>query len=299
MGLSAVFHEDLRADTRGMRTVKVSGAVLLLALAAGAIWVQPAVAATPSSGEGTRLVVCVENGSGDISLKGDKPCGKGHRKAVLRLSGPQGTVGPQGETGAMGATGPTGPQGAPGPQGNPGAPGATGATGPQGTTGAVGPQFPSYYGSFYDTTTQTNPVASTAMSVTLNEVTDGQNGVVANGISVVNGSRITPANAGVYNIQFSIQVDKTDSGDDDIDIWLAKNGSNVSWSNTQQTLSGTGTQKFVAAWNFVAEAAEGDYFELKWSSPDTGMRLLTTVAANSPSRPGVPSVILTVTYVGA
>ena len=285
-----------------MRKVKVSGAVVLLALAAGALWVQPAGAATASGGERPRLVLCVERSTGDISIKGDRPCGKGHRKVVLRLSGPQGAPGPQGNpgaTGATGATGPTGPQGVPGPQGNPGATGATGATGPQGATGAMGPQFPSYYGSFYDTTTQTNPVASTAMSVTLNEVTDGQNGVVANGVSVVNGSRITLANAGVYDIQFSIQVDKTDAGDDDIDLWLAKNGNNVSWSNTQQTLSGTGTQKFVAAWNFVVEAATGDYFELKWSSADTGMRLLTTVAANSPSRPGVPSVILTVTYVGA
>ena len=284
-----------------MRTVKVSGAVVLLALAASALWAQSAAAATSAASERARLVVCVERGSGDISLKGDKPCDKGHRKVVVHLGGPQGVPGPQGEPGAIGATGatgPIGPQGVPGPQGNPGATGATGATGPQGATGAVGPQFPSYYGSFYDTTTQTNPIASTAMSVTLNEVTDGQNGVVANGVSVANGSRITMANAGVYDIQFSIQVDKTDGGDDDIDIWLAKNGSNVSWSNTQQTLSGTGTQKFVAAWNFVVEAAAGDYFELKWSSADTGMRLTTTVAANSPSRLGVPSVILTVTYVG-
>lgn len=276
--------------------------MLLLALAASALIAMPAQAADTATLHRTKLVVCVEKGTGNISLKGDKPCGKGHRKVVLSLHGPPGPAGPQGAPGATGATGPqgaTGAEGSAGPQGNPGATGATGATGPQGATGATGPQFPSYYGSFYDTTTQTNPVANTAMSVTFNEVTDGQNGVVANGVSVTNGSRITVANAGIYDIQFSIQVDKTDSGDDDIDIWLAKNGSNFSWTNTQQTLSGTGTQKFVAAWNFVVEAAAGDYFELKWSSPDTAMRLLSQVAANSPSRPGVPSVILTVSYVGA
>lgn len=74
--------------------------------------------------------------------------------------------------------------------------------------------------------------------MTFNEVTDGLNGVIANGVSVVSGSRITLANAGIYNIQFSAQIDKSDAGNDDIDIWLAKNGANVSWTNTSQTLVG-------------------------------------------------------------
>jgi len=73
----------------------------------------------------------------------------------------------------------------------------------------------------------------------------------------------------------------------------------VSWTNSRQTLSGTGTEKFIAAWNFLVVAAAGDYFELKWSSADTAMQLLASIAASAPARPGVPSVILTVTYAGA
>ena len=103
----------------------------------------------------------------------------------------------------------------------------------------------------------------------------------------------------MYNIQFAAQIDKTDAGDDEIDIWLAKNGTNVSWTNSRQTLSGTTTQKFIAAWNYMVVASAGDYFEIKWSSADTGMQLLAAVASSGPARPGIASVFLTVTYAGA
>jgi hypothetical protein len=133
--------------------------------------------------------------------------------------------------------------------------------------------------------------------MTLNEVTDGVNGVIANGVSVVSSSRITMANAGVYDIQFSAQIDKSDSGNDEIDIWLAKNGANLSWTNTKQTLVGATEEKYIAAWNFVVSAAAGDYFELMWSSADVNMQIVTVPASVSPARPGVPSLLVTVTQV--
>jgi hypothetical protein len=133
--------------------------------------------------------------------------------------------------------------------------------------------------------------------MTLNEVTDGQNGAISRGVSVVSGTRITIANAGIYDIQFSAQIDKTDGGNDDIDIWLAKNGQNLSWTNTRQTLVGTTTEKYVAAWNFVVQASASDYFELMWSSADVDMRILAQVAETGPDRPGIPSLIVTVTQV--
>lgn len=238
--------------------------------------------------------ICVDRSSSALYLPTSKKCRSRDSSVYFQVRGATGATGTQGLTGAtgpQGATGATGPQGPAGPQGNAGATGATGATGP------AGPAFTGYLGSFYDTTTQTNPVASVARPMTLNEVTDGQNGAIARGITVVNGSRVTMAHAGFYNIQFSAQIDKTDGGNDDIDIWLAKNGQNVSWTNTQQTLVGTTTERYVAAWNFVVEAAAGDYFELMWSSADVDMRILSEVAQTSPARPGIPSLILTVTQV--
>ena len=152
----------------------------------------------------------------------------------------------------------------------------------------VGPQ--EYYGSFYSTVDQSNGGATVANKMTYN-TTD-----FSNGVSIVSNSRITMANAGVYNIQFSAQLDKTDSGDDTVQIWLQKNGSNIANSNTETTLTGN-AGKHVAAWNWFVNAAAGDYFEICWHSSDTAVFLNYIAAASSPSRPAIPSVILTVNKV--
>ena len=54
----------------------------------------------------------------------------------------------------------------------------------------------------------------------------------ASGVSIVAGSRITFAHAGLYNIQFSAQLDSTAAGNKDVHIWFKKNGTNVVRSNT-------------------------------------------------------------------
>jgi hypothetical protein len=148
-----------------------------------------------------------------------------------------------------------------------------------------------YFGSFYSTQDQASAGANQMNKMTLN-TTD-----ISNGVSIVSNSRITIANAGVYNIQFSAQFDKTDSGDDLVDIWLCKNGSNVANTNPQTTLVGN-NGKHVAAWNFFVNAAAGDYCELCWSSPDAAVFINYITAQSSPTRPAIPSVILTVNKVG-
>jgi len=147
-----------------------------------------------------------------------------------------------------------------------------------------------YYGSFYSTVDQTNGGASVTNKMTYN-TTD-----FSNGVSIVSNSRITMANAGVYNIQFSAQFDKTDSGDDTVQIWLQKNGSNIANTNTEMTLTGN-NGKHVAAWNFFVNAAANDYFEICWHSSDTAVFINYIAAASSPTRPAIPSVILTVNKV--
>lgn len=150
---------------------------------------------------------------------------------------------------------------------------------------------PVYYGSFYSTQDQASAGANQLNKMTLN-VTD-----IANGVSIVSNSQITIDNAGVYNIQFSAQYDKTDSGDDKVDIWLCKNGSSLANTNTEMVLTGN-NGKHVAAWNFFVNAAAGDYFELCWSSPDAAVFINYIAPQSSPTRPAIPSLILTVNKVG-
>ena len=148
------------------------------------------------------------------------------------------------------------------------------------------------YGSFYSNATQTNPVANTAMPMTFNNI----NG--ANGVSVTSSSRLTVAKAGVYNIQFSAQFTKTDAGTDYMEVWLSKNGTSVPWTNTRLKLAGSNVYE-VASWNFVETLGATEYVQIMWGSADLNAQIVAIPSANTTMGIDVPSVIVTVTPVGA
>jgi len=199
--------------------------------------------------------------------------------------GATGAQGPTGPTGPVGATGATGPTGANGTNGATGPTGPTGATGPAGVGGALG-----YWGSFYSTQDQIAASTTVAYPITLNN-TDPD----SNGVSVVSNSRITFAYAGVYNIEFSVQADRVSgSGTDTIDIWFRKNGTDLPESNGVITVSGgAAAAKTIAAWNYMLELVANDYVELIWRTSDIRLELIHEPAGTSPTRPAVPSVIVT------
>jgi hypothetical protein len=157
-----------------------------------------------------------------------------------------------------------------------------------GGSGGTGNTATGSYGSFYSTQTQTN-VAGTARSMSLN-VTDISNGVSISGSTSPFNTYIKVQNPGVYDIQFSAQVDKTDSGTDEVWIWIRKNGTDISDSATSIELQGNGAH-YVAAWNFFVNAAANDYFQLMWYSPDANVRLHAESAFGVV--PGIPSLIVT------
>jgi hypothetical protein len=164
------------------------------------------------------------------------------------------------------------------------------------STGGAGPFFNTAtgsYGSFYDTTTQTNPVANIPRSMSFN-TTDITNGVSISGSTSPFNTYIKTENAGVYDIQFSAQIDKTDSGADEIVIWLAKNGTALADTATTLTLTGN-NDKQVAAWNWFVNSAANDYYQIIWYSADTDLRILAETAGGG--HPGIPSVIATVNRV--
>jgi hypothetical protein len=164
------------------------------------------------------------------------------------------------------------------------------------STGGAGPFFNTAtgsYGSFYDTTTQTNPVANIPRSMSFN-TTDITNGVSISGSTSPFNTYIKTENAGVYDIQFSAQIDKTDSGADEIVIWLAKNGTALADTATTLTLTGN-NDKQVAAWNWFVNSAANDYYQIIWYSADTDLRILAETAGGG--HPGIPSIIATVNRV--
>jgi len=145
-----------------------------------------------------------------------------------------------------------------------------------------------YYGNFFDTTTQNVVGVNTYQPVILN-TTD-----LSNQVSIANSSHIVVANSGVYNIQFSLQIDKTQGSQAHIYIWLKKNGVDVSNSASEVSVQGT-LSETIAAWNFVVASNANDYYELMWSATDIHMRL-KAVSANGVV-PAIPSVIVSVVSV--
>ena len=146
-----------------------------------------------------------------------------------------------------------------------------------------------HYGAFSDTTTQTAASIDTAYGMVFN-TTDSSNGVSIGSPT----SRLVADFQGVYNVQFSAQLDKTSGGAGNIYIWLRKNGTNV--PNTATTIAIQGTAaRTVAAWNFIIQLEPTQYVELMWATDDTSVRILAASATSV--WPAIPSVIATLTQV--
>lgn len=143
------------------------------------------------------------------------------------------------------------------------------------------------HGVFYDTSTQTAALINTAYPITLNstQISDG----VYIGTPT---SRVYVDRPGTYNFQFSLQLNKANASTKSVYLWYRINGVDANYSATAVALAGSSAAS-VAAWNFVVELNAGDYFELVWSTDDTGCQI--QAAATAAPVPAIPSVILTVT----
>jgi hypothetical protein len=112
------------------------------------------------------------------------------------------------------------------------------------------------------------------------------------GVSLVDNTKLTVANSGTYNIQFSAQL-LADTGADNTHIWFKKNGTNVAGSATQIALANNAEN--VVTVNILDTAVANDYYEIAWQNSNGDAVLLYEAATGN--IPSVPSVITTVTQV--
>jgi hypothetical protein len=148
---------------------------------------------------------------------------------------------------------------------------------------------PTPHASYYDTATQTNPVANTVNLFTFNSVVSEFK--ITRGVPT---SKIFVNETGVYNFQFSAQLDKSGGGASAVYIWPRINGVNVPDSATKIVIDGPNNE-IVPAWNFVLVMEAGDYFELAWQSSDVDV--IIPYVTPTGNIPGIPSIILTVNWV--
>ena len=156
-------------------------------------------------------------------------------------------------------------------------------------------EFP--YGSFYDTTTQTAASTTVAYPITLNTT------ALTNGVSVQSNSQITVDQSGLYNIQLSVQLSNLDTAPQDIDIWFRLNGTDITDSNSRFGLAARKNPSdpfhVVGALNFFQTMNADDYIQLYWCTTNTNAKIEYYSAPSSPTRPAIPSVIVTVTFVSS
>jgi hypothetical protein len=151
------------------------------------------------------------------------------------------------------------------------------------------------YGQFWSNLTQTVSSANTAYTFLLNN-TDGHN-LIELGSGASN-SRIIINKTGLYNIQFSAQIDKTAGGGGSTAyIWFKKNGTAVPDTGGFFTLDNT--VQTVQSWNIMANVvAAGDYYEIAYAATNTNFRFPTLAGNVAVGYSASPSIIVTVTPVG-
>ena len=146
------------------------------------------------------------------------------------------------------------------------------------------------YGSFYDTAKQAASAVSSATAIKFSF--DG----LLNNITVMpntsgNSTKITVLHAGVYMVQYAIQIIKLDVGVDELSLWIRRNGSAYINTNTNFNISGSGIKNLLTG-NYFVELGSNDYIELYFSVKNINSIVSGTSTQTVPSRPATPSAYI-------
>lgn len=163
-----------------------------------------------------------------------------------------------------------------------------------GTVGGKYLAFP--YGAFSSYTSQSATV-NTATLVTLSN-TDFSNEVVLD-----TDSKMTVVNSGIYNLQFSVQIQNLDNAPQDVYIWLRQNGTDIVGSTGVIGLlarkNPADPSHDIKGWNYFLSMAANDYVQIYWSPTIATLTIPTYAASSTPTKPSTASVVATLSFVSA
>ena len=151
------------------------------------------------------------------------------------------------------------------------------------------------YGSFSNNTDQTAPsVGSTA--VVVYDTTEE-----SNGIYLSNSSRLNVRNAGIYNVQFSLQLANQDNVAQYADVWFRVNGTDVPRTASRFDIparkSSTDWSHVVGTVNVFLDLNANDYVEIAGTTSSTLVVLESYPADTGIPRPAIPAAIVTMNYI--
>jgi hypothetical protein len=127
--------------------------------------------------------------------------------------------------------------------------------------------------------------------------------VITQGVEVRNGGEIWFEKTGQYLVTFSLQVTNRSDAAQEFEVWAGYNGDNYPLSNTRFDIP---ARKSTDVWSHIVPAISGiftvqnpdtEYLTIKWWASSTDVFLEHYAAGTSPTRPEIPSVILTVNFV--
>jgi hypothetical protein len=125
------------------------------------------------------------------------------------------------------------------------------------------------------------------------------------GIRVVDNSKIYMPCSGQYLVTFTLQVTNRDNAIHEFEVWAKATGVNYPLSNTRFDVP---ARKGASNWGHAVPAITGiftvndpstDYLQIAWWSDSLDVYLEHYAAGTAPTRPAIPSVILTVNFVSA
>lgn len=150
-----------------------------------------------------------------------------------------------------------------------------------------------YYGEFTKTGASTSPAATnTSYAVTWD------NTEIANGVSIVSGSRLTVVESGLYQFDITLQLQSGSSNDKNVLFWFKKNGTNIPNTTRAITVNINNGYSPIALSDFFSLDA-GDYIELWWQADSTNVSLVTIAAGGTAPNnyPASPAGIVAVNQI--
>ena len=150
--------------------------------------------------------------------------------------------------------------------------------------------FEVHFGAFTDTTRQV-ALVNTATAVKWRD-TIGQNQVAIGLNSNLDPTRLLVVKAGTYLVQYSLQVSNTQIANDEMSVWIRRNG--AAYPNTlRQFLTGAVGGKYIFSGQAIVVFGEEDYLELFFNVKHLQTQLIKTSTLTNPSRPATPSAQIT------
>ena len=128
---------------------------------------------------------------------------------------------------------------------------------------------------------------------------------LTNGITVEDNTKIYVPYAGQYLVTFTLQVTNRDNTAAEFEVWAKNTGVNYPESNTRFDIP---ARKSASTWSHIVPAITGiftvedpntEYLQLAWWSYNLKVYLEYYAAGTLPTRPAIPSVILTINLVSA